>query len=281
MIMSDNLLNRLRKVKGNGHTFTACCPAHDDHNPSLRITLTDSKILLHCFAGCSFEAICDALNIQPLELNDSPMILGGNSTQRKVRFTPLQESAAKHAANVWAQATPADPNHPYLLKKHIEPHHLRQQGEALVVPLIDTDGRLWSLQFIDNKGDKLFLKHGRVKGCFTLFGDTTPGALQICEGVATAATLYERTGVNTLAAMNAGNLLPVASAANLHYYDLTIAADNDHQSETNTGLSKGIEASRSVHGKLIFPSPCGTNCTCTDFNDVFNCNNAEEQSWVA
>ena len=34
------------------------CPAHDDNNPSLSIKETsDGKLLLHCFAGCSFEDI--------------------------------------------------------------------------------------------------------------------------------------------------------------------------------------------------------------------------------
>jgi putative DNA primase/helicase len=42
----------------------ALCPAHDDHNPSLSIKETsEGKVLLHCFAGCSFEAILGALGL--------------------------------------------------------------------------------------------------------------------------------------------------------------------------------------------------------------------------
>jgi hypothetical protein len=33
--------------------WSARCPAHDDHNPSLSITEDrDGRVLLHCFAGC-------------------------------------------------------------------------------------------------------------------------------------------------------------------------------------------------------------------------------------
>ena len=40
------------------------CPAHDDNNPSLSIKETsDGKLLLHCFAGCSFEDIVKAADI--------------------------------------------------------------------------------------------------------------------------------------------------------------------------------------------------------------------------
>ena len=34
-----------------------CCPAHADRTPSLSITLGSRAILVHCFAGCSNEAV--------------------------------------------------------------------------------------------------------------------------------------------------------------------------------------------------------------------------------
>ncbi|TPE53224.1 DUF7146 domain-containing protein [Amaricoccus solimangrovi] len=41
---------------------SACCPAHEDKHPSLSIGIgADGRLLLHCFAGCSFEAIVAAL----------------------------------------------------------------------------------------------------------------------------------------------------------------------------------------------------------------------------
>ena len=55
-------LDRLQGVRKSGTGYNARCPAHDDANPSLSITEgDDGKVLVHCFAGCTFEAIRDAL----------------------------------------------------------------------------------------------------------------------------------------------------------------------------------------------------------------------------
>jgi energy-coupling factor transporter ATP-binding protein EcfA2/uncharacterized protein (DUF983 family) len=47
----------------NDEQWRALCPAHDDQRPSLTFTERDGRILLHCFAGCSVDAICNALGI--------------------------------------------------------------------------------------------------------------------------------------------------------------------------------------------------------------------------
>ena len=44
----------------SGRSGMARCPAHDDHNPSLSITERDGKVLVHCFAGCTQEAVWEA-----------------------------------------------------------------------------------------------------------------------------------------------------------------------------------------------------------------------------
>ena len=50
----DTLLSRLYKVKKTGSgNWMACCPAHDDKNPSMTIAeKADGVILINCFAGC-------------------------------------------------------------------------------------------------------------------------------------------------------------------------------------------------------------------------------------
>ena len=48
--------------KKYGTGFMCRCPAHDDRSPSLSIKDADNgKILLHCFAGCTFEDVTCAL----------------------------------------------------------------------------------------------------------------------------------------------------------------------------------------------------------------------------
>ena len=65
----DKVLNRLDKVKSAGaNKWKACCPAHDDKNPSLTISETpDGVVLLKCWAGCATQEIVSAIG---LELRD-------------------------------------------------------------------------------------------------------------------------------------------------------------------------------------------------------------------
>jgi putative DNA primase/helicase len=63
------LLSRLKRVRRQGNSYMAICPSHDDRNPSLSIKEKDGRILLHCFAGCSYEQVRAALGIDSSELN--------------------------------------------------------------------------------------------------------------------------------------------------------------------------------------------------------------------
>ena len=55
-------LDRLQGVRKSGSSYKALCPAHDDKNPSLSVKEgAGDKVLATCFAGCTFEAIRDAL----------------------------------------------------------------------------------------------------------------------------------------------------------------------------------------------------------------------------
>jgi RecA-family ATPase len=61
----DLVLSHLSGVRGDGDSRMACCPAHDDNNPSLSIKRApDTKrgYVAHCFAGCSQEAVLGAID---------------------------------------------------------------------------------------------------------------------------------------------------------------------------------------------------------------------------
>jgi hypothetical protein len=62
------LLARFEGVKRRGSGWQALCPAHADRNPSLSIDVRNGKILIHCHAGCSQEAVLAAAGIEPPEL---------------------------------------------------------------------------------------------------------------------------------------------------------------------------------------------------------------------
>jgi hypothetical protein len=52
------IASALGKPKAHGNGYLCCCPAHDDHDPSLSISLgMNGQLLVHCFARCEFEDI--------------------------------------------------------------------------------------------------------------------------------------------------------------------------------------------------------------------------------
>lgn len=72
----QELLSRLEGVRRNRDGWVALCPAHPDRNPSLSIHERDGKILVHCFANCTTEAICEALKIELRDLFTEPRAVG-------------------------------------------------------------------------------------------------------------------------------------------------------------------------------------------------------------
>jgi hypothetical protein len=58
------------KGKRSGRGWTAKCPAHDDHDPSLSISISREGVtLVHCFSGCSQDQVIDALRARGLWAN--------------------------------------------------------------------------------------------------------------------------------------------------------------------------------------------------------------------
>ena len=67
----QDVLSRLNKVKNDKNGWMACCPAHNDINPSLSIKEDNGKILFHCFANCSYFQIVHALGFNEHEQKSS------------------------------------------------------------------------------------------------------------------------------------------------------------------------------------------------------------------
>jgi DNA-binding transcriptional ArsR family regulator len=128
----QNVLERLNGVRQQADgSWVALCPAHNDKEPSLHVSFQNNRILMHCFAGCSLDAICDALHIEPREL------FVGDST----RSEPVPEGLTLEA---FARA------------KHLEGELLRQaqvtQGSYQGKPAVlfryrDTEGELQAIRY--------------------------------------------------------------------------------------------------------------------------------------
>lgn len=165
---------------------------------------------------------------------------------------------------------PAD--FPYLLKKHMKPVYGIKYftiTKQLVIPMLDTTGKLWSLQYIDSTGKKQFAPRGRTKGCFFPIGNIANSKTTIvCEGVATGISIYTATKIPTVAAMNAGNIDSVVNELSKAYSDkqIIIAGDNDWEKIPNTGKETAYKVAQKYALKAILPTNLLPGMT--DFNDL-------------
>jgi putative DNA primase/helicase len=196
---------------------------------------------------------------------------------RKARETEEQKrkaEARERAKRIWESAPPCI-DHPYLTRKGIKPFKVRLAPSGyykgyIVVPMVDTDGKLHSLQFIDADGSKQFLPGGKKKGCYFPMGKPTD-VLYIAEGLATASSIHEATGKAVAVAFDAGNLQPVAESLRAKFptLPLVICADDDYRTDGNPGVTRATEAARAVNGRVVLPV-FGDNRPeqATDFNDL-------------
>lgn len=159
-------------------------------------------------------------------------------------------AAAQKGRQLWQQAQPAAADHPYLIRKQVQPHGLRQLGEALVVPVYTVAGKMTGLQFIQPDGSKRFLSGTEMGGCYHAIGPAPASVLLLAEGFATGATLHEATGHPVAVCFSAGNLKPVAVALRKKYPTITmvVCADAD-----DAGRSAAQEAAKAVNGSWIAP----------------------------
>ncbi len=183
------------------------------------------------------------------------MLRNGDAAAKATRMIELSEVCTRH---------------PYLTRKGIQANGARQQGVCLLIPMCDTTGAIHSLQTIMPDGDKRFLAGGRVKGCYFAIGGLGD-VLVICEGFATGASIYAATGHAVAVAFNSGNLSAVCKALRQAHPDaaLIVAADDDHLTAGNPGLTAAREAALSVGGFVVVPQfPAGRPDKATDFNDL-------------
>lgn len=207
------------------------------------------------------------------------------------------ERAAAFASAAWKKCT-EDGDCEYLHRKGVAGHGVRYSPSgAMVIPMLDVAGKVHGLQIIRGrkaKGEaagkgaprklleKEFWPKGLVKkGHFHLLGMPAGSAvILVAEGYATAASLFEATGLPVAVAFDAGNLAPVAAALHHRYKTarLLICADDDMFSEGNPGVTCASAAAMEVGGAFVVPTFAdqaarqvvfdtkGTKLT--DFNDL-------------
>lgn len=118
----------------------------------------------------------------------------------------------------------------------------------------------------------------KKEGAYHVLGELE-GAdiIGICEGYATAATVYEIADIPVIVAWDAGNLTPVAKLIRAKYPDAKIVfgADDDWQTKkpngdpVNPGREQATGAAGAVGGKVLYPKfTRARGPKDTDFNDL-------------
>lgn len=166
--------------------------------------------------------------------------------------------AARDARDMWFGASQAALDHPYLVRKRLDPFLFRQAADGrLLVPMYDCTGHLWNLQRIAADGTKRFLRGGRTDGLFLLMGEMTRKGETACigEGVATMAAVCRSTGFPCIAAFSAKNVAAVARLWHDARPDLNwiICGDDDRHLPTNIGREAAEAAAFEIGAKVAFP----------------------------
>ncbi len=199
------------------------------------------------------------------------------AARRKREREAREDEGAQAAMQLLAGAWPADPLHPHLVAKGVEPHglHVAVPGQAvtveaaegttqqvgvagrLLVPLRDISGRIRNVQIIAAQGGKLYLAGAQRAGTFHKLGALRPGApVIVARSYATAAAIHRATGMAVAAALDTGNLMAVAVAlrSQAPSRPIYLAADNDHHLPLrttplpNTGREMAMAAAAEVGG---------------------------------
>ncbi|AFL74574.1 toprim domain-containing protein [Thiocystis violascens] len=236
----------------------------------------------------------------PEELAERKRIADEQARKAAEDLAREQAETARRALSIWTASSPADPNHPYLVKKGVAPTDkllqidandaaillgyqpqakgVQLKGPLLVAP-IQIDGRphLSSLELIDGDGRKTALTgQGTKTGGYwaAQYLPDDPGAdftLLIGEGVATALSAKEASGYPVIAALSVSNFPKVISAMRVRFPQARIVLLADLDKGTGEPITAALKAARSFRPPIPLVAPdFGPERPegATDFNDL-------------
>ena len=205
---SAELIARELKAKRDGRGWMARCPAHDDRTPSLSIRQAEDRVLVHCFAGCSQEALISVLRARNLWLSspDNRLSRPSRVSRREAKPASSQGLDVDHdrearvdGAKRWWRET--DPLRGSLGEHYFVEHrkldigavpqlpHLRWHPRARAVVALMTDavsGEPVGVHrtFLDPNGAKIKRKMLGVQGVVRLsLDDAVTASLGLTEGI--------------------------------------------------------------------------------------------------
>lgn len=217
----------------------------------------------------------DNRHTDPAQAAHNRKMVAEAKRRREFEMQQAWEEAAKKAQYIWSNTAPLPYDYPYLQQKFLPAYDARLYKGTMVLPVWSFDGRLQTLQFISQNGEKRFLTDGKMEGGLYRFGDPSPdenGDIRIDygEGWATMATNFLITGRCSVAAFNLGNLPQVAKPLRETFPGAKIKAilDNDRFTDGNPGITIGVEAAVEIGASYYIPE-FGLEDNGTDLNDVY------------
>jgi putative DNA primase/helicase len=276
---------------GNKYSRMCKCPAHDDRTPSLHVSDSrDGKVLVRCHAGCSQDAVIEALKAKGISLSGKPSFPVLRTKWDPDKLSPEQEEAQRFrkACEILYVASHRGGGPPiaYLKGRGINvvptsamllpAKEARQLTgiafPAMVLPIAKGD-RLCGAQatYLDSDGsskasglEKGRRFYGAVKGGYiqlALLDDDKPTEkLIVGEGVETTLSAMQISDLPGVSALSAGNMPGVMPPS---WQELIIAADNDDPGQKG---AKALAERMAQPGHIvrIATPPAPAN----DWNDV-------------
>ena len=254
-IDADNIVRALN-AKRNGRSWLARCPVHDDRTPSLSIAQAEDRVLVHCHAGCSQEAVINALRSRGLWPGEATHAAPRPRQPQAPPPKPDDLAAKKsYVRRIWSEAGPvaATPAERYFLeRRQLDVSHLNlthalrwHRGIHAVVGLMRdaVSGEATGVHraFLDGEGAKIERKMFGPQGAVRLSPDdlVTMG-LGITEGIEDGLAVLLSGWAPIWAATSAGAMARFPVLAGIEA--LTIFADAD-----DTGIDKARECAARWH----------------------------------
>lgn len=134
------LLDALRghgsTIKEAGTRAQAQCPGHADSAPSLSVTDTETRVLIHCHAGCDRHTVLDTLGLGDRDLYDRDRVdyryPGGRIKHRNTRTKRFHQSGDTKNANLYRADQLGDAKTVYLVEGEEDVHAIESLGGTAV-----------------------------------------------------------------------------------------------------------------------------------------------------
>ncbi|MBN3778738.1 DNA replication protein [Burkholderia sp. Ac-20345] len=222
----------------------------------------------------------------------SPEVLAQRARE-EAQLQARHAAVAHEAASIWQWARPVGPEHPYLVRKHLDPAYTLREldalelrallgylpvseeialsGRVLIVPV--WNGSISTLELIDEHGCKSSLAGGAKRGGYWTTEPiwvpaSAPSRVLIAEGMATALAASRATGWFAAAALSSGNLGLVAQSLREQYP----AAELIVLGELGSGEVPARRAAQDVRAHLVWPrfaaEACIHDTVPNDFSDM-------------